>query len=61
MQLATSLVYDLRLNQPMSQEMKDTYEVMAIAHLQDPGQEPSCRSALENERAVLGCFILSSL
>lgn len=61
MQLATSLVYELRLNQPMSQEMKDTYEVLAVAHLQHSSGEPSYGSSLENQRAVLGYFILSSL
>ena len=59
--LATSIIYDLRLNKPLPQ---DAHMIAPLTtpmsnSLHDASTEPDPR-LLERPRAVLGCFILSS-
>jgi hypothetical protein len=56
MQLAMSIVFDLRLNQPIAQGTK---KVSLFASRDNAGTIPS--GPLEKERAVLGCFFLSAM
>lgn len=53
-QLATTLVFDLRLNKPPSEEAIMLRDSQCL----DPIKEPR---SLEEKRAVLGCFVLSSM
>jgi hypothetical protein len=53
-QLATTLVFDLRLNKPPSEEAIMLRDSQCL----DPIKAPR---SLEEKRAVLGCFVLSSM
>lgn len=61
-QLAMSLVYDLRLDRPLAQE---AHPMPDEVHIQQPSVACATESvdnlALERERAVVGCFLLSSM
>lgn len=59
-QLAMSLVFDLRLNKPLHSEDSNMLPVGSLS-------DPSCADprgparSLEERRAVLGCFVMSSM
>jgi hypothetical protein len=54
-QLATTLVFDLRLNKPPSDESN----MLPISQCVNPSK--GLPRSLEEKRAVLGCFVLSSM
>ena len=61
MLLAMSLVYDLRLNKPLPSDVHMIGAFgMGFDCYNDPGQSAD-QGLLERQRAVLGCFLLSSM
>ncbi|KAL2869310.1 fungal specific transcription factor domain-containing protein [Aspergillus lucknowensis] len=63
-QLATSLAYDLRLNKPRPIWSHQLPSEVPLPNQQGPDTrllEDSAQQTLETKRAVLGCFLLSSM
>ncbi|KAH8664499.1 hypothetical protein BX600DRAFT_464559 [Xylariales sp. PMI_506] len=62
-QLALSLVYDLRLNRPIPKDVQEAHIVLTSGEFNgvySDSVEGADRWLLEKERAVLGCFVLTS-
>ena len=55
-QLATSIVFELALNKPLP---KDTHTLLCISTQKYP-KSPTVRT-MEERRAVLGCFLITSM
>jgi len=61
MSLAMSLVCDLRLNKPLPPEAHMMTTFVNDGSYRDPSDEPDYWRHLELQRAVLACFLLSTL